>query len=357
MSTRRARKPACALEGRELQVFKALMDEYLRSGSNVASGQLSDRSGIRLSSASVRTVLAQLERHGFVRQDHVASGRVPTTKGMRLYVSSLVRMRQPSVKLRRQLKEGLSTESTNVMAKSALEIVAKCTGMISLVTLPSTRVAVISQIQFVSLSPSRVMVVLVTTEGEVRNRLIEVDPKIKVRELEVAARLFNERFAGHTLAAAKLELRNLSVAVKTSIADLLTRMMAKLAAPEGAAKDSKVYVAGSEQLYGSLELKRDAAQLRDLVKLLSDKEILLDLLEKGCNASDVSVFIGAESGISELADYSMIAAPYEVHDGKVIGALGLIGSVRMPYSKIVPLVDMTSHLMNDALVKISAEYS
>ena len=353
---KKAKSDTDEIAGRQLLVFKALMEQYLQSGTNVSSAQITDKAGIKLSSASVRTVLAKLEELGFVRQNHVASGRTPTTKGMRLYVSSLVRLRQPTVKLRQQVEEGLSTESTNVMAKSALELVSKCTGMISLVTLPSTRAAVISQIQFVRLAASRVMVVLVTAEGEVRNRLIEIDPELMTRDLEIAAQVFNERFTSHTLASAKLELRNLNAAMKKSIAKLLTKMIAKLTPQEGASQDRKVYVSGSDYLYQKMELEKDSKRLQDLVRLLNDKENLLELLEKGCKASNVTVFIGTESGIPELNDYSVVAAPYDVHDGQVIGAFGLIGSSRMPYGKIVPIVNMTSILMNDALSKISAEY-
>ncbi len=343
------------LDDRSLQIVKAIVDEYMQSGNPVGSATLSEKGGIELSPASVRSVMAELERQGFIEHVHVSSGRRPTAKGMRVYLGSLVRMSDPTESDRRELEGGLRTDSTNGMAKSALQSVAALTKMISLVSIPGTTEARLKQVHFVELSSTRLMAVLVSADGEVRNRLIEVDGPFGPGELEGAAALFNERFAGHTLSSAKVELRGLVGGLKGRIADLMSRMLAAIT--DGGGDGRKVYVHGPENLPADGEIVRDADRLQDMVRLLRRKEVLLGVLDKGLAAEDVSVFIGSESGVPELEDFSLVASPYVDGNGETVGVLGVIGPIRMRYGRIVPIIELTSDLMSAAAAKIHRDYS
>ena len=345
------------LERRMLNIIKLLVDEYLSKGAPVSSKTLAAKQGINLSPASVRSVMANLERMGFIEPVHTSSGRYPTVKGMRVYISSLLKMQQPSQGVRDELANSLRTESTDAMAQSAIDSVAMLTKMVALVSIPGTSNAKIAQIQFVKLASTRVMAVLVTMDGEVHNRLIEVSTETSVRDLEIAAQVFNERFVGHTLAAAKLELRGLMVTLQERIAALLQKMITTITSPTGPDTQPQVYMSSPENLYANAELVTDAKHLKELVDLLHRKEVLLSMLERGISAANVSVFIGSESGIPELDDCSLVTAPYEDDDGKVIGALGLIGPIRMKYASIVPIIEVTSTLMGAALAKIRKDFN
>ena len=338
------------LDKRSLRIIKILIDEYMRSGEPVGSATLASKSGIKLSPASIRNVMAGLESQGYIEPVHTSSGRRPTTKGFRVYLGSLVRMRSPTAKEREQLADRLRTDSTNGMAKSAMQSMAQLTKMISLVSIPGASESKLKHINFVELSSARVMVVLVTVEGEVRNRLIETEESMSQKELVEAAAFFNEKFAGHTLASAKIELGGLVSGLQRRIAVLLSKMLATITDQDGNGR--KVYMSGPENLLAHQEMTQDADKLQDMVNLLHRKETLLGMLDKGSAAQDVSVFIGSESGVPELEEFSLITSPYADDQGKVIGALGLIGPIRMRYGRILPIIELTSELMSQAMGKI-----
>ena len=345
------------MEERNLKIIKVLIEEYMKSGDAVSSQSIANNSEIHLSSASIRNILVKLEEQELIKQDHASAGRKPTPKGIRIYLNSIIRMHKPNAKIKTELKEKLLSESTNVMAKSALDLVSKITGMVSFVTLPGTIDTVISNIKFVRLSSSRVMAVLITNEGEVRNRIIQIDKDLNSAELENAARVFNERFSGHTLATSKLELKGTMLSLEKSIVDLLQQMLSKLTKDADVQEDRKFYVSGEENLYMNSQLITQADKLNDLMKLLNHKKVLFELIDKGSKANDVSVFIGSESGIPELNDFSLVTSPYDVKEGNVLGALGVIGPIRMKYAKILPIMEITSSLMNDAVKNISKEFN
>ena len=343
------------LDQRSLQVIKALVDEYMRDGQTVSSERVSQVSGLDLSASSVRNILARLEDQGLLKQSHASSGRKPTARGIRIYLSSLLKLRQPSEKLTDEIRLGLRTESTNVLAKSVPELLARITGMVALVTLPGAAATKVAKLQFSRLSSTRIMAILITREGEVRNRLIEVEEELSLRELEQAAEIFNETCAGECLADAKLKLRGLLTALQSRIANLLRQMLAKLAVDdEGDGR--KVYLAGEDNLRAQAQLLEASEHLDEMLRLLHHKKLLLRLIDKSGDAKDVSVFIGAEAGIPEMEEHSLLTAPYDIQDDNVIGALGVIGPMRMKYHSIIPLVRLSSVLMQEAVHKISSSY-
>lgn len=167
------------LDARSLSIIKSLVEEYMQSGEPIASGTIAAKQGVNLSAASVRNVMSKLEELGLIAPVHTSSGRLPTTQGVRIYLSTLLRMQRPSKKIKMQLQKQIDTSELNTMAASAIETVSDLTKMVALVTLPSTYVSQISRIHFVSLSQDKVVVVLVTMTGEVRNRILELNSPIK----------------------------------------------------------------------------------------------------------------------------------------------------------------------------------
>ena len=339
-----------SLDDRSLRIIKSIVDEYVRSGDPIGSANLAKKGGIELSPASVRNVMANLEKNGYIEPIHTSSGRRPTTKGLRVYLGSLVRMRTPSEKEREEISGQIRTDSTNGMAKSAMRSVSGLTKMISLVTIPSRIESKLKRMHFVELSSNRLMVVMVTMEGEVSNRLVGIDDPLGPEELRMAEDIFNEKFAGHSLTTAKIELRGLVSGLKEKIAVLLSKMLKSITDGENAERG--VYVSGSENLIANREMLHDADSLSDMVDLLQRKETLLKMLEKGSRSQDVSVFIGNESGVPELTECSLVTSPYENEHGEVVGVLGLIGPRRMEYGTIVPLVELTSDIMTETVARI-----
>ena len=343
------------LDARTLTIITALVDEYVRSGNPVASSQLAAKPHIKLSSASVRNILVELEKRGLIEQVHTSSGRKPTAKGLHIYLNSLIRIKKPSSQTVEKLSVSLRTESTDSLAYSAMETVADLTQLVTLVSIPTASESPINNIQFMRLSSSRVMGILVTSNGEVRNRLIEVEKDLSNQDLEQVSQFFNEHFKGKKLAYVRNKLGKTITQLQLNIADLLKQMLDRIAG-EDTDIQHKIVTSGSEQLANS-PLITDAQRLSDMTKLLHRKETLQNLLHKSMNADDVSIFIGVESGIPELANSSVVMAPYHDDNSNIVGVLGLVGPMNMKYSKVMPLIDVTTSLMQEALVKIKQGYS
>lgn len=338
------------LDPRSLTIIKALVDEYVSQGKPVASHKIAAKRGINLSSASVRNVLARLEQSGLIEQVHTSSGRRPTATGMHIYLNSLLQVQKPPQESMDLLVESLRTESTNTMVHSAMEAVANLTQMVTLVSLPGVSESRLTNVQFMRLSAQRVMAVMITDTGEVRNRLLELNKEIDSRQLELAGQCFSEHFSGKTMVEARHELRGRISTLQTSIAELLQHMLNQITDSDSG---HEVLTSGTQQP----AMVVDAQRLSNMTALLHSKETLLRILDHGVGSNDVSVFIGVESGIPELDDSSVVMAPYHDEESNVVGVLGLIGPLNMKYAKVMPLVQLTTTLMNDALVKIRQEYS
>ncbi len=338
------------LDARSLSIIKSLVEEYMQSGEPIASGTIAAKQGVNLSAASVRNVMSKLEELGLIAPVHTSSGRLPTTQGVRIYLSTLLRMQRPSKKIKMQLQKQIDTSELNTMAASAIETVSDLTKMVALVTLPSTYVSQISRIHFVSLSQDKVVVVLVTMTGEVRNRILELNSPIKKRDFELAEQFFNSHFAGKSMYEARSELVSKLANLKNNLAELLKQMVSAVSVNDSTAP--RLLTSGSDMLFSNADLIANAQQLQEMLGLLNRKETLLHLLDQGINSNDVSVYIGSESGIPELANSSVVMSNYENEKGEVIGALGLIGPMRMEYSQVLPIVDVTATLMGDAVAKM-----
>jgi heat-inducible transcriptional repressor len=340
-----------ALSDRAQQLLRALIENYIRDGQPVGSRVLSRDSGLQLSSATIRNVMADLEEWGFVASPHTSAGRVPTDKGYRFFVDTLLQV-QPLdgaavLEIRRQF-DG-THDSNKALVAAASQLLSSVTHLAGVVTLPRTPVTATKQIEFVALSENRVLVVLVFDHHEVQNRIIQLERHYNSEELKRASNYLNEQLRGRTLAELRVELlrqlRETREDMNQIMLDAITVAQRMFAEGE---KDRVEYViAGETNLMGVAELS-SVEKLRRLFEAFNEQRDVLHLLDHSLGADGVQIFIGHESGYTILDDCSVVTAPYSSGDS-VAGVLGVIGPTRMAYERVIPIVDMTAKLLGAAL--------
>jgi heat-inducible transcriptional repressor len=340
-----------ALSERAQRLLRILIESYIRDGQPVGSRALSRESGLQLSSATIRNVMADLEELGFVASPHTSAGRVPTDKGYRFFVDTLLQLRAldapASAEMRRQFEA--SRDSCTDLIASVSQLLSSVTQLAGVVTVPRTREASITQIEFVALSENRVLVVLVFNDREVQNRIIQLERHFSSDELKRAANYLNEQFRGRSLREVRQEiLRQLSEAHAHLNQIMLDAISMAQQAFEGGAESRLEYVIkGETNLMGAADLT-SVEKLRRLFEAFNEKRDFLNLLDQSLKAEGVQIFIGHESGYHILDDCSVVTAPYADRDG-VVGVLGVIGPTRMAYERVIPIVDMTAKLLGAAL--------
>jgi heat-inducible transcriptional repressor len=340
-----------ALGERAQHLLRILIESYIRDGQPVGSRALSRDSGLQLSSATVRNVMADLEELGFVASPHTSAGRVPTDKGYRFFVDTLLKLRPldeaATAEIRRQF-EANRDNSTDLIA-AVSQLLSSATQLAGVVTVPRTRAASITQIEFVALSENRVLAVLVFNDREVQNRIIQLERRYSPDELKRAANYLNEQFRGRTLGEVRQEiLRQLSETHAHMNQIMLEAISVAQQVFEGGVEGRLEYVIkGETNLMGMAELT-SVEKLRRLFEAFNEKRDFLHLLDHSLKAEGVQIFIGHESGYQILDDCSVVTAPYADADG-VVGVLGVIGPTRMAYERVIPIVDMTAKLLGAAL--------
>ncbi|HXW75634.1 MAG TPA: heat-inducible transcriptional repressor HrcA [Steroidobacteraceae bacterium] len=340
-----------ALGERAQHLLRILIESYIRDGQPVGSRALSRESGLQLSSATIRNVMADLEELGFVASPHTSAGRVPTDKGYRFFVDTLLQLRPldeaASAEMRRQVEA--SRDSSTDLISTVSQLLSSATQLASVVTVPRTRQAAITQIEFVGLSENRVLVVLVFDEREVQNRIIQLERHFTPEELKRAANYLNEQFRGRSLREARQEiLRQLSEArahMNQIMVDAIA--MAQQVFDSGGEGTLEYVIKGETNLMGVAELT-SVEKLRRLFEAFNEKRDFLHLLDNSLKAEGVQIFIGHESGFRILDDCSVVTAPYGDGDS-VVGVLGVIGPTRMAYERVIPIVDVTAKLLGAAL--------
>jgi len=340
-----------ALGERAQHLLRILIESYIRDGQPVGSRALSRESGLQLSSATVRNVMADLEELGFVASPHTSAGRVPTDKGYRFFVDTLLQQRPldeaAGAEIRRQFEVGRDN-STDLIA-TVSQLLSSATQLAGVVTLPRTRQASITQMEFVALSENRVLVVLVFNDREVQNRIIQLERHYSRDELKRASNFLNEQFRGRSLREVRQEiLRQLSEAHAHMNQIMLEAIAVAQQVFESGAEGRLEYVIkGETNLMGMAELT-GMEKLRRLFEAFNEKRDFLHLLDQSLKAEGVQIFIGHESGYQILDDCSVVTAPYA--DGEsVVGVLGVIGPTRMAYERVIPIVELTAKLLGAAL--------
>jgi heat-inducible transcriptional repressor len=332
-------------------LLKALVERYIAEGQPVGSRTLAKEAGLELSPATIRNVLADLEEMGLVRSPHTSAGRVPTERGYRIFVDTLLTVRPLQSAQIRRFEHGLGHEDNpKQLLENASHLLSEVTQLAGLITLRRRNQSVaLRQLDFVGLSAERVLVILVTQDGEVQNRVIHTERQYSPTELVQAANYFNETFSGLPLADVKRAL--LTEMQKTS-EEMQRMMQLALDRARRVLLDEKqdiddLVVSGGSKLMDFPELG-DIQKLRRLFDAFTKKRDLLHLLDRSLRAGGVKLFIGSESGYEALEGCSLVTAPY-TQDGRVVGTLGVIGPTRMPYEQVIPFVDVTAKLLSGAL--------
>jgi heat-inducible transcriptional repressor len=336
---------------RAQHVLKVLIQRFIRDGQPVGSQTLSRDSGLDLSPATIRNVMSELEQLGFVSTPHPSAGRVPTPRGYRLFVDSLVRYKQPKNDEIKNLQAQLESQydDPDALLNLVTSLLSSITSLAGVVMVPRVQQATLRQIEFLALSEKRILTILVLNDREVQNRILHTERAYSVDELQRASNYINENYAGSDL----MQIRERLIADLESTRDSMNQAMHDIitvaqTAMDGAATPPGKYVlAGETNLMDFAELS-DLETLRRLFDAFSRKRFMLDLLDRSINAKGVQVFIGEESGYQILDNCSVVTAPYKARDD-AIGVLGVIGPTRMAYDRVVPIVDVTARLLGSVL--------
>jgi heat-inducible transcriptional repressor len=330
--------------------LKVLIERYIREGQPVGSRTLAKDSGLDLSPATIRNVMSDLEEVGLIASPHTSAGRVPTELGYRLFVDSLISLQPIDQQLVRQVQEQLHVlDASTGMVELASRMLSDLTHMAGVVMIPKRNQEKIRQIEFVALSNTRVLAVIVTTGGEILNRIIETSRQFERRELEQLSNYITEHYAGSDLETVRSNVFKDMQSTRERMDNLMAEAMhmAQQVFGGDGQDDSDVVVSGQTNLMNFDELAQ-LDRLRSLFSAFSEKQEILHLLDRCLEADGVQIYIGEESGYSTLKDCSVITSPYVV-DEEVIGVLGVIGPTRMAYDKVIPIVDVTAKLLGAAL--------
>jgi len=336
------------LDVRSRSLLRALIAQYVADGQPVGSRTLAKSSGLDVSPATIRNIMADLEEAGLVAAPHVSAGRVPTAQGYRVFVDSLLEMRPLGrgeiEQLRRELPTGAATPD---LLGSASALLSEVTRFVGVVSVPRREEFPFRHIDFVALDGSRVLVILVFTDGQVQNRVITVQRAYPPGELEQVANYLNAHFAGMRLDQIRERLLQEMREEGARLNTLLAAAMEVAQQAFGESADSDMLVAGQTNLMARQDVA-DVDRLRELFEAFQRKRDLLQLLERCARADGVRLFIGEESGFAALDSYSLITAPYGV-DNRVLGVLGVIGPTRMAYERVIPVVQATARIISGAL--------
>ncbi|MFZ1232874.1 MAG: heat-inducible transcriptional repressor HrcA [Thiofilum sp.] len=339
------------LNERAQRVLKVLIEEYIQDGQPVGSRTLAKRSGLDLSPATIRNVMADLEDMGYIHSPHTSAGRIPTSHGYRFFVDSLVQIKPLDALYIQQLQGRFSTQlDAHSLVQSASNMLSMITSLTGVVTLPRRQPALIKQIEFLRLSQHQILVVLVLERNEVQNRIIHVDQAFTTSELHQAASFLNEYLTGKTLQQAREVLLQAMNQDREAMNQL---MLSAIELGEKAFDHAEVeskddcVIAGETNLMSYDDLS-DVSKLRELFGAFNQKRELLSLLDKSIQADGVQIFIGREAGLDVFDDCSLVTAPYSLEE-EHIGVLGVIGPKRMPYERVIPIVDLTARLLSVAM--------
>ena len=331
------------MDDRARALLKALIERHIADGQPVGSRTLSKV--FDLSPATIRNVMADLEDLGLIHSPHTSAGRVPTPRGYRMFVDSLLAV-QPFEFQPQQFSEAALTATEPSRAVNAAAALLSNLTQFAGVVLTPKRAQVFRQIEFIRLSGKRVLLIIVTPDGDVQNRILSVQRDYTETELIEAGNFFNVHFAGKSFDAVR---RTLTTELAQLREDISRLMQAAVEAGAEAAEDGDdMIISGERKLLDVTDIASDMDRLRKMFSLFEQKTDLLQLLDVSSRAQGVQIYIGGESQLLPMEEVSVITAPYGA-DGRVIGTLGVIGPTRMAYERVIPIVDITARLLSNAL--------
>lgn len=335
------------LNDRAQGVLRFIIDAYMKSGEPVGSRTIARGLGLELSAATIRNVMADLEAAGLLYAPHTSAGRLPTQQGMRLYVDGLMEIGDLNAEERRAIEsqcEGAGQTMTQVMER-ATSLLSGLSAAAGLVVAPKTNKP-LKQIQFVLLERGKVLVVLVMQDSMVENRVMEVPPDVAPAALTAAANYLNARLAGKTILQAQRdifrEIEENRAQLDRITTDLVQRGLALT--PQGNA-DGHIIIRGQSKLLQDVRAVEDIEKARMLLAALEEQETISRLLDAAQGADGIQIFIGTENRMFDHSGWSMVISPYKTPENRIIGAIGVIGPVRLNYGRIIPVVDYTAQVM------------
>ncbi len=338
-----------AVDERAQLLFKLLVERYIADGTPVASKVLASSAEIEVSSATVRNIMSELEERGLVRSPHTSAGRVPTNRGLRFFVDTLLSVRPLDEAQVHQLEYELNPDlSPKELVESASNLLSHLTKMTCIVTLPRRDQVALRQVEFLPLSGDRVLVILVLNDREVQNRVVHVEREYDDTELTQAANFINREFAGLSLLSIRHALLKSMQVDKDDMNELMQTALdvaSRAFAETGEETGQQLVVAGESNLF---EMSGDTATVRTLLDAFSRKGSILHLLDRCLESHGIQLFIGEESGYKLLDDVSLVTSPYEVN-GVLAGVLGVVGPTRMAYQDVIPVVDVTARVLGAAM--------
>ena len=331
------------LDERSKSLLKTLVERYIADGQPVGSRTLSKASGLELSPATIRNVMADLEELGLIASPHTSAGRVPTARGYRLFVDTMLTAQPGLIGVE---TTRLQPDQPQRVIASAAQMLSNLSSFVGVVTAPK-KPSVFHHIEFLRLGERRVLVILVSPDGDVQNRVIFTAQDLSQAELAEASNRLNANYAGLTLEAVRERLRNEVDALRGEIAGLMSAAV-QVGSEAMAQQDEQVIVSGERNLLTVQDFSHDLGSLRRLFDLFEQKTQLMRLLDTSSRAEGVRIYIGGESQVVPYEELSIVSAPYEV-DGQVVGTLGVIGPTRMAYDRMIQIVDITSRMVSQAL--------
>jgi heat-inducible transcriptional repressor len=335
------------LNQRSSEILRQIIDGYLETGEPVGSRTLSRNLGMELSPATIRNVMADLQDAGLLFSPHTSAGRIPTEAGLRLFVDGLLEVGHLTEEERQVIEaqcaaEGRSVQQTLSEATRVLSGLSNCAG---LVVAPKSDAA-LRHIEFVSLAPGRALVVLVTEDGSVENRIVEVPSGMPASAMIEASNFLSARMMGKTIEEAQRQITAELEAHRRDLDELTRKLVeAGLATATGDGAEAALIVSGTERLLDDVQAVEDLEHVRGLYDALETKESGIKLLDMARGGEGVQIFIGAENELFSLAGCSVVVAPYRNSEQEIVGAVGVIGPTRINYARIIPVVDYTAQIV------------
>lgn len=337
------------LDDRAKTLLKALVERYIADGQPVGSRTLSRASGLDLSPATIRNVMADLEELGLIASPHTSAGRIPTARGYRLFVDTMLTARPLDLERAAPdlaaAREQLHPDHPQRVIAQAASLLSNLSQFVGVVTAPR-KASVFHHIEFLRLGERRVLVIIVAPDGDVQNRVIFTARDYAQAELVEATNFLNQHYAGLAIEEVRERLKHEVDALRGEIAQLMAA--AVQAGEELAGAGEHVVVSGERNLLGVQDFGNDMGSLRRLFDVFEQKTELMRLLDVSSRAEGVRIYIGGESQVVPFEELSVVTAPYEV-DGRVVGTLGVIGPTRMAYERMIQIVDITARLVGNAL--------
>lgn len=335
------------LDIRAQTLLKALVERYIVDGQPVGSRALSTLSGLELSPATIRNVMADLEHMGFVASPHTSAGRVPTPRGYRMFVDQLLTVQAiDEAALETRMQSRYLSGSPHKIIANAAQVLSSLSQFAGVV-MTARQESIFKQVEFLRLSEKRILLVVVAPTGEVHNRLLLTEVDYTPSQLVQAANYLNQNFGGLTFEDARQRINH---ELRQLRDDMTSLMQAAVEAGSDAMAEQSddVVISGERNLLNVVDLSSNMGSLRKLFDMFEQKTGLMQLLDVSSKASGVQIFIGGESQLVPMEEMSIVTAPYEIN-GKIVGTLGVIGPTRMAYERVIPIVDITAKLLSNAL--------